>query len=957
MTATEPFPPALALWAKTPRTMDEIARYGPDATHALLYHLLDVAMVTHVLYTRLLSPAARRGIAAGLGMDDIDAAAWIPFLAGLHDLGKASPVFQFCAQSAVVKKRVCDAGFSKPHPDNPTRHGTISALLLRDLLKNDYGWSSTDAQVMAVAIGGHHGTFPSADTFSKEIIAYAAGRRLGDPAAEVAWAEAQASLVMRLRDALGGVPPFRPVRLDAAAVMALAGFVSVADWIGSTDRFFPFIAIPDVGWDAAIASYLRDVNGKAMRAFARLQWYAPPILEDMPDFATRFEIETPNAMQLLADEAIGPRLDSPGLIIIEAPMGQGKTEAALALLEHATIRQGLGGAYIALPTQATSNQMFKRVREHLERRLREHGERVNLMLLHGHAALSENFDDLKKATAADPAPDISPTGLAEDERGNALAVMAAVWFTYRKRGLLAPWGVGTVDQGLLAVLQTRHVFVRLFGLAHKVIVIDEAHAYDTYMTTLLERLLEWLSALGCTVIILSATLPRKRRVDLIRAYARGARVPDADTLAIPDVDYPRLTSLIGDAVGAIAVPREEGPKEIALRWLPTPLIVGGDCALLAARLIERLTGGGCAAVICNTVRRAQEVYRTLKARFAALPDAERPALDLFHARYRFIERAEREKRVLDHYGKPGPDGTSPHRPPRSVLVATQVIEQSLDLDFDLMVSELAPADLVLQRAGRLHRHKRGERPTLVNDPVLLLAPPESVNADGVPRFGPSRYVYDPHILLCSWLALDRRDGNTRKKLVIPDDVEPLIESVYSEDLVCSSDNPAIQAYWSETKQTLRERQDEYFSRASKNTILPPQYDDDLFSDFNIALEEDAPEITPALQALTRLSDINVTAIILHTDEDSDVLLYANDPQGGEHVRALLQRSVAITNSLAASVLLVRKPPTSWKENSLLRHCRLVVLSAQNQNEDESGRFSITLDHEVGIVIERNLQRG
>jgi CRISPR-associated endonuclease/helicase Cas3 len=290
MTAPELFPPELALWAKTPQTVDEIERYGRDATHALLYHLLDVATVTRVLYARLLSPAARRRIAAGLGMTDTDAAAWIPFLAGLHDLGKASPVFQFCARSQVVKDRVCKASFSKPQGENPTRHGTISALLLRDLLKGEYGWSGSDAQMMAVAIGGHHGTFPGPGTFTAKIIAYAAGRKLGNPTAEAHWAAAQLALVARLREALGGTPPFRPTQLDPAAVMTLAGLISVADWIGSAEQFYPFVAIPAVGWDNAIASYLRDVEAKATEAFTQLKWYAPPTLTDMPDFATRFNI-------------------------------------------------------------------------------------------------------------------------------------------------------------------------------------------------------------------------------------------------------------------------------------------------------------------------------------------------------------------------------------------------------------------------------------------------------------------------------------------------------------------------------------------------------------------------------------------------------------------------------------------------------------------------------------------
>src|SRR5207248_6281763 len=107
-----------------------------------------------------------------------------------------------------------------------------------------------------------------------------------------------------------------------------------------------------------------------------------------------------------------------------------------------------------------------------------------------------------------------------DEEKRPSAVVAEEWFARnKKQALLAPFGVGTIDQALLAVLQTRHVFVRLFGLAGKCVVLDEVHAYDAYMTTLMERLLRWLAALGCPVMLLSATLPRDKRVKLLRAYA------------------------------------------------------------------------------------------------------------------------------------------------------------------------------------------------------------------------------------------------------------------------------------------------------------------------------------------------------------------------------------------------------------------------------------------------------
>jgi CRISPR-associated endonuclease/helicase Cas3 len=490
------------------------------------------------------------------------------------------------------------------------------------------------------------------------------------------------------------------------------------------------------------------------------------------------------------------------------------------------------------------------------------------------------------------------------------------------------------------------MFVRLFGLAHKVIVIDEAHAYDVYMTTLLERLLEWLAALGCTVIILSATLPSARRTALLRAFACGAQTPDAGNIAIPPADYPRLTSLIGGKVQAIAVPVDVQSRQIALHWLPVPLIVDSGCGSLATLLLGRIADGGCAAVICNTVRRAQEVYRALKALIAGLADAERPALDLFHARYRFIERAARERRVLEHYGKPGPDGASHHRPTRSILIATQVIEQSLDLDFDVVVSELAPADLVLQRAGRLHRHERGSRPAPVSTPTLFLAPPESVGPDGVPHFGPSRYIYDPHILLRSWLALQGQG----KTLTIPTAIEPLIEAVYDDGAVCHSEKPAIREFWEETREELRRTQKEYRKMARAFEIVSPYGDDDPFEDRSMELEEDNPVITPKLQALTRLSDVNVSTVVLYDTSEEKFLLGKSTPTQ-DMVKELLFRAVSIAHRRVATRLLEREPPKYWQDSAVLRHYRLIVVDAAGQYVDPSGDFSLYLDREYGLVID------
>jgi len=423
----------------------------------------------------------------------------------------------------------------------------------------------------------------------------------------------------------------------------------------------------------------------------------------------------------VAVEEIKPSLRQPSLVLIEAPMGEGKTEAAMSLAEHWSVALQQRGCYFALPTMATSNQMFGRVREFLEHRYEDSGNRVNLLLLHGRASLSEALRELASAAK-------HPQGICDDSGHIRGDVVASEWFTYRKRGLLAPFGVGTVDQLLMAVLPVKHVFVRLFGLAQKTVIIDEVHAYDAYMGVLLEHLLCWLRSLGTSVVLLSATLPKSRREALLSSYrgreqhessrpageiSSGSLTASVATKVAPP--YPRLSWL--DEHGQIQSRNFNASKRITLRVVLQPYAVADWGPMLRAALEH----GGCAAIICNTVTRAQDVFLALQPLF------EVGELDLFHARFPFEEREERECRALAYFGRP--KDLDPSLRPRRVLVATQVIEQSLDIDFDLMVTELAPVDLVLQRSGRLHRHERiGDaariRPPGLESPTLWLLTPQ-----------------------------------------------------------------------------------------------------------------------------------------------------------------------------------------------------------------------------------------
>jgi CRISPR-associated endonuclease/helicase Cas3 len=687
--------------------------------------------------------------------------------------------------------------------------------------------------------------------------------------------------------------------------MLLAGLTSVADWLGSAEEHFPF-----AGGGVDVAAYAPASRRRAREVLRAAGWAGWGGAAAPAEFQEMFGFDPRPLQQRVVEKAAG--LTGPGLVLVEAPMGEGKTEAALFLADHWRRLLGQDGLYVALPTQAASNQMFGRVRDFLE--ARRPAERLNLHLLHGQALLSDEYQRLRLAAVY-------------DERGPGEApgrVVAEGWFAPKKRGLLAPFAVGTIDQALLAVLQTRHVFVRLFGLAHKTVVLDEVHAYDAYMSTLLERLLAWLAALGCSVVLLSATLPRSRRRRLLEAFGAAGDVPDAP--------YPRLLAVQGGRCSAETF-RPSRRAGVGLDWV--------DVGALPARLGEALQEGGCAAVVCNTVGLAQEIFQSLRA---VLGPSGVPVL-LFHARFPFGRRDELEKTVLRLFGKGG------RRPRAAVLVATQVVEQSLDLDFDLMVSEVAPVDLVLQRAGRLHRHPGRSRPAALKEPQLWLLRPAGSGDDQIPDFEKGEYVYDRHILLRSYLAL-----RPRACVALPDDLESLVEAVYGEHPLLVP-GAAWQAALDDSRRGLEEGCYRDRQAARRVLVKPPDYEDDLLEDFSQDLEEEDPRVHPTLQALTRLGEPNVTVVCLYRTPQGLCL----EPVGGAAVdtgreptlreaKQLLRSALTLSHFSLVRHFLAQDVPAGWRTSALLRHHRAAEFDAGGSLR--AGPYTLRLDAELGAVVEK-----
>jgi CRISPR-associated endonuclease/helicase Cas3 len=896
------------LWGKSPKPSKGVYIY-----HPLLYHLIDVAMVARALWRTAMAPATKSRIAQTLALpDETTAGNWLAFLAGLHDIGKGAPGFVQGKWSAGLQQ-ILSAGFEPPSSKAKTPHGFITAAVLTKLLPT-LNLDSEVALPAARIVAAHHGVFPNAHEFSA-LVASLGGRK---------WAEARHDIafqLLRACDLEGTSVPSGDLEREPWLMMVLAGLTAVADWIGSDKTYFPHVQ-PGCN----LLDYRRDAQEKADRALAENGWAWQGSSASLT-FEQIFPF-TPNQLQK-AVVAMGDTLDAPAVVLVESPMGGGKTEAALFLSDQLAQRHGQHGCYFALPTQATSNQMFRRMRAFLGARYTE--EIVGIQLLHGHAALSAEF--AKARRNADRL--ITPDSVEGDEGyDDAPAnVVAAEWFTQRKRGLLAPFGIGTVDQALLSVLQARHYFVRLFGLAGKVVVIDEVHAYDAYMSQLLERLLEWLASLGCSVILLSATLPARRRGQLLDAFARGMGV---STKPLTETEpYPRLTWATAQGPGQCALERKPGPK-VVIQWKDGHLPVVNDAPFpLGEALRSALGDSGCAAIVCNTVGRAQRVYEALKRYF---PSSE---LDLFHARFLFEDRDLREQRTELRFGPPG----TAQRPRRFVLVATQVIEQSLDLDFDLLVTDLAPADLVLQRIGRLHRHQRDDRPHHLFPPTVWILMPD-LNGQGIPQF--RHRVYDHHILLRSWLVL--RD---RSHIRVPVDIEPVVEEVYGP----AEPPPAVAEFWKETLLKLEENRAKAEEIARSHRIAEPDPDWDHLRRSNEQLEEENPAVHARIHALTRLSDPAVNTVVLFdtpfgpslTPDGALPLSLTVLPDRALTLQ-LLARSVNLTHSELVPELLRQAAPEGWRQSPWLRHCRLLLLD--QGGVAMAGRWQVTVDPELGVIIRR-----
>ena len=683
------------LWAKS------------DPRHPLWKHMLDASAVSLALSP----PVVRFG--------------WTPeitaFLVGLHDVGKADSYFQH--QIPDFSSELANAGY-EPTDDARCRHERISARFIKKRLVSD-GMDDFTADAIARTVIAHHGYWNEA-------------------ARDVApkYAEAQDQLCQMLQQVLGVQAfPDKSVLDLSAFGMRLAGHIVLSDWIASNEEFFGDPRLKDIDDPE---EYFKRARVVASEWIDKLD-----LRRDAHAGKAASIVEAPRPIQQMLLEKDIP----PSLVIIEAPMGEGKTEAAWILAEKWRDK-GYHGMYMALPTMATSDSLHSRYRDDYLAKLNR-GKDVKLV--HGMAWLRDEKEPKSLPQSGEPGDGQS---------------FAAAWFRPTRRAMLAAHGVGTIDQAMLAGMNVKFGFLRLSGLADRVLVIDEVHAYDAYMSAIIARLLQWCACLKIPVVLLSATLSAKQHGEMVEAYGASGIEPGSNAL------YPLITVA---EPGKKAQTITTGASLSRTLKIETPKGLLGEAKKTAAKAIELVKDGGCCCVILNTVKQAQAVYEELLKK---LPSNERL---LFHARFAASDREKITKKVLDLFGKGHWEGgseerrfTPANRPKKYVLVATQVVEQSLDVDFDCMISEIAPIDLLLQRSGRIKRHSRDEEGNIIDgqdrrgEPVLHVLIPI---AEGTkpPKLGASEIIYQRYPLLQTLAVL-----NGKKQVDLPIDFRPLIETVYGQ---------------------------------------------------------------------------------------------------------------------------------------------------------------------------------
>ena len=711
---------SVKLWAKT-------SGDGNLAWIPLYIHMRDSSEICSILWESWVPDSVKKRIVKGTSLnegptDETTVKRMCGFITAAHDIGKAIPAFQSRrihnneALTEFIRNRLLDAGLKfRTDLNDPAAipHSMASEIILERM--------GIDRS-LAVVTGGHHGVTPTRKEM--RLLPDAYPNNLGTSSER--WSSVQEELVgycaklnkLNLED-------IKSVTFDVETQILLTSIVVVSDWIASNERLFPLLNKDRIDSD----EYEKRLMNAKRALSLPVKWAVNGISDDKL-FSRRFSFD-PRPFQKSAEE-MARSMKEPGLMVLEAPMGEGKTEAALIAAEILMERFGLGGIMFALPTQATADGLFPRIRRWLESASSNNEGFHTVFLAHGKSKYNQDYRSLKH---------IDFGTMSEKPQTDVVHN----WFTGKRKGILSDFVIGTVDQVLMMGLKHKHTEMRHLGLSGKVVIIDECHAYDAYMGSYLAKTLKWLGAYRVPTILLSATLPPDRRNTLIRSYAEDKIEP----CSMMSFSYPCVTVVDGQHVSVKSTERSGRTKSVSIRRITDSDVI--------PQIVQMSESGGYIGIIVNTVKRAQSLIDGL---CKVIPCDE---VRLLHSGFTSMDRSIRESDTLkalssDERKKP---------PFRMIVVGTQVMEQSMDLDFDVLFTDICPIDLLLQRIGRLHRHENSRPPSMLEPACYVID-----RTDGKFESG-SEAVYGRYQLYNTRLLL-------KDRISIPEDIPQLVMAAYSE---------------------------------------------------------------------------------------------------------------------------------------------------------------------------------
>lgn len=900
---------AKILWAKKEN------RDGEERWLPLVAHLIDAQNVMNWLYEHWLNDGQRTLIQGNLSASQIKKL--VNFLGYFHDIGKATPAFQTKESYShdpelddELVEKLLRNGFSELQNYDPSNRRSSPHAMTGETLLEDKGLN----EKIGAIIGAHHGK-PAEKYFNYEDQKYDYTSNYwqsdGDQHLQAPWKAVQQNLIdyglsLSGYQSLADIP-----EINQEQAVLLTGLLIMADWIASSEYLnndpakpmFPLIRMDQTFDDL-------DMQKRYQNAIITWDvsdhWVAQPVVEIEQQYEKRWHFE-PRPVQQLMSEQIGKIID-PGLIIVEAPMGIGKTEIALTAAEQLSFADGLTGVFMGLPTQATSNAMFSRVDDWVAKLAQEDREKLPIKLMHGKAQFNQENRNLPLA------------GNIDDDEGS---VVVNSWFS-GKKSMLADFSIGTIDHLLLMSLKQKHLFLRHLGLSGKVVIIDEVHAYDAYVNSYLARALNWLGAYHIPVIALSATLPKDRRQELMTAYYEGKyrRKIKGDLDWTQSQAYPLLTYMDGDQIKQFAdFPRNNKSTTNQIVRLTC------DDEQLIQKVLDDIKDGGVAGIIVNTVKRAQKLSHLIPK--------DVPKLTL-HSAFLAPDRQKLEEKLQKTIGKNG------QRPEKLIVIGTQVLEQSLDIDFDVLYTDIAPMDLILQRMGRLHRHQI-DRPARLATPTTYI-----LGINGFGDYGDANEaIYEKY-----WLM--KTDYFLPDKIVLPDDISPLVQKVYDEKT--NGEIAQIEGPYREEQISMEKEQ----KKATAYQLAFPAPSANLHGWLDRSSQAAASDAD--IEAAVRDIKESIEVVLVKHTRDGDFLLDGRsitDVRDEEIAQQLIRLPNAVTPSISKSIDELEKMTNQyyrhWSDSIWLRG--VIALPLDDKGCTVFNGYHINYSKNLGLIYKKEEKDG